>query len=80
MSWAHWPFNNCLGTLASQHRNNTLFKMGFQNLGCYTIDFSALYACSMACIEDIIVSIYPEHALESTHIIFDFLKLCLRID
>jgi hypothetical protein len=35
MSWAHWPFNNCLGTLASQHCNNTLFKMGFQNLGCY---------------------------------------------
>jgi hypothetical protein len=35
MSWAHWPFNNCLGTLASQHCNNTLFKMGVQNLGCY---------------------------------------------
>jgi hypothetical protein len=36
MSWAHWPFNNCLGTLASHHCNNTLFKMGVQNLGCYT--------------------------------------------
>jgi hypothetical protein len=35
MSWAHWPFNNCLGTLASQHCNKTLFKMGVQNLGCY---------------------------------------------
>ena len=28
MSWEHWPFNNCLGTLASQNCNNTLFKMG----------------------------------------------------
>jgi hypothetical protein len=28
-------FNNCFGTLASQHCNNTLFKMGVQNLGCY---------------------------------------------
>ena len=35
MSWAHWSINNCLGTLASQHCNNTLFKMGVQNLGCY---------------------------------------------
>jgi hypothetical protein len=35
MSWAHWPFNNCLGTFASQHCNNILFKMGVQNLGCY---------------------------------------------
>jgi hypothetical protein len=35
MSWEHWPFNNCLGTLASQHCKNTLFKMGVQNLGCY---------------------------------------------
>jgi hypothetical protein len=37
MSWAHWPFNNCLGTLASQHYNNTLFIMGVQNLGCYIL-------------------------------------------
>jgi hypothetical protein len=28
MSWAHWPFYNCFGTLASQHCNNTLFKNG----------------------------------------------------
>jgi hypothetical protein len=35
MSWEHWPFNNCLGTLVSLHCNNTLFKMGVQNLGCY---------------------------------------------
>jgi hypothetical protein len=28
-------FDNCLGTLASQHCKNTLFKMGIQNLGCY---------------------------------------------
>jgi hypothetical protein len=30
------PLNNFLGTQASQHCNNTLFKMGVQNLGCYT--------------------------------------------
>jgi len=28
MSWAYWPFNNCLVTQASQHCNNTLFKIG----------------------------------------------------
>jgi hypothetical protein len=28
MSWAQWPLNNCLGTLASHHCNNTLFKNG----------------------------------------------------
>jgi hypothetical protein len=35
MSWAHCPIYNRLGTLASQHCNNTLFKMGVHNLGCY---------------------------------------------
>jgi hypothetical protein len=29
------PLNNCLGTQASQHCNNTLFKMEVHNLGCY---------------------------------------------
>ena len=29
------PLNNCLGTQTSQHYNNTLFKMGVHNLGCY---------------------------------------------
>jgi hypothetical protein len=29
------PLNNFLGTHASQHCNNTLFKMGVHNLGCY---------------------------------------------
>jgi hypothetical protein len=40
MSWAHWPFNNCLGTLASQYCNNKLFKMGVQNPGCYIKSFN----------------------------------------
>jgi hypothetical protein len=35
MSWAHWPLNNCLGTQAFHHCNNTLFKMRARNLGCY---------------------------------------------
>jgi hypothetical protein len=29
------PLNNYLGTRVSQHCNNTLFKMGVQNLECY---------------------------------------------
>jgi hypothetical protein len=31
------PLNNFLGTQASQHCNNTLFKMGVHNLGCYIL-------------------------------------------
>ena len=52
MSWAHWPFNNFLGTLASHHCNHTFFKMGVQNLVCYTVIiirmiwFSSIMICS----------------------------------
>jgi hypothetical protein len=37
MSWAHWPLNNCLGTLASHHCNNTLFKNGGSKPRCYKV-------------------------------------------